>query len=302
MQPFYAEPAPWLVPDNDALRDLAWLLTGPCLPLSDPADRIYLPKDEVGAAWWRQIAADCLSRPYVPPPWPDSGRLGRYAETLFADGLQRLPGHRLLLSQYPVREQGRSVGEFDFVLQRPDGSRWHIELTVKFYLGLALPDGRLAWIGPGLRDNWARKEARLFRHQLRLSATPAGQAAVAAIDGEVVQPWPCAWLRGRLFLRQPPADDPLYGWWRCLSETWPRRSPESGWRILARRDWMAPRRADLLLDEAEVRAQVEARLTAGEGPLLVAEYQRDSGQELVRGFVVPDDWPERAERYAAEFY
>ncbi|MFC4160221.1 DUF1853 family protein [Chitinimonas lacunae] len=296
MQRLYAEPASlpdWLTLEDETLRDLAWLLTGPTLPVSRDEYRRYLPSPQLGQEWWQGIRLSPM--PYTPPGWPASNRLGHYAEALFGDGLRRLPAHRLLLCQHPIREQGRSIGEFDFVLERPDGGCWHIELTVKFYLGVETSVGHIAWVGPGLRDNWARKEARLFGHQLPLADTAAGQAALAALG---VTTQALAWLRGRLFLRAPPLNDPLYGWWRRFDEEWPQHGTDSGWRILARRDWMAPRQGGELLSETEVRQALGQQLIGGARPLLLGEYDRASGSERSRGFVVPTDWPRLAALYA----
>jgi hypothetical protein len=102
------------------------------------------------------------------------------------------------------------------------------------------------------------------------------------------------------------------GWWLTATE-WRDRHGEHeahegredrAWVVQPRLAWLAPRRlnapdADSLIDEA---AAIHARLAAIVAPTMVAAYVRDGATgwaEESRGFIVPDDWPERARAFAA---
>lgn len=65
---------------------------------------------------------------------------------------------------------GRTIGEMDFVLRdRESDEVYQLELAVKFYLSVLLPDGTEEYPGPDPRDNWINKLERMRSRQLQLS-------------------------------------------------------------------------------------------------------------------------------------
>ena len=133
-----------------------------------------------------------------------SGRLGIYYETLWGFILQHLPDTEVLAANLPVRNKQRTLGEYDLIC-RQGNSILHLELAIKFYLGL--PDANsddasptFQWIGPGLRDRLDIKLQRLFHHQLTLANLPEGKAAITNCTGSsdhlVISK---ALVQGRLF-------------------------------------------------------------------------------------------------------
>jgi hypothetical protein len=175
----------------------------------------------------------------------------------------------------------------------------HIELAVKIYVALPTDRG-LCYVGPGLHDALERKLARQFQHQLRLSSTPAGRAALPA-EGPVQA---MAWLRGWMFYRDEAATawpmlaaDHLRGWWRCWGESLPRKQSDSLWRSLPKPDWLAPRTADdRALPFEDWATQAAAHFAQSKHPILVAEYAplEEGGTEIARGLVLSPDWPDPA--------
>ena len=284
---------------TSAAADLHWLLTSPSLltPASLPADALA-GDAALGEAWWGALDRTALLPGLAALPAVGLGyRLGRYAEDLMRLALIHLPGHDLLASQLAVREAGRSLGEYDFLLRPPAGRVWHIELAVKFYL--ALPDTQGPFlVGPGLHDALSLKLARLLHHQLQLPHTAAGQAALDGMGPVQAMPW----LRGRMFYREPLspapamlATDHLRGWWRCWGEAWPQTRPDSLWCGLPKRLWLAPQQADGDAQSLDgLRAQLAQHFAASARPVMVAEYAplAAGGQELARGMVLPAGWPE----------
>ncbi|GAB3260267.1 DUF1853 family protein [Chitinimonas naiadis] len=282
-----------------SLADLHWLLTAPSLLEASALPSGVLHGDAAqGAAWWQLLDPAALTLPE--PDASPAFRLGRYAEGLMQAAFAQLPGHRLLANQLAVREQGTSLGEYDFLLAQPDGlPALHIELAVKFYIALPTEQG-LYYVGPGLRDALELKLARLYEHQLRLSHTPAGQAALP----EPLAISPMAWLRGRMFYRNEQeqawaalANDHQRGWWRCWGEELPRSQADSRWRSLHKAHWLAP---DLAASEAlgfkDWQHQAANHFLHSKWPLMVAEYAAPEagGQELARGMVLAPDWPDPA--------
>ena len=282
-----------------ALHDLHWLLSSPSLIAPD-----HLPAGiadggaALGKTWWDQIDKAALRETMAQHQTHTPFRVGRYAESLMQAALSHLPGHELLANQLPVQVDGISLGEYDFLL-RQAAQLLHIELAVKIYVALPTEQG-LCYVGPGLHDALELKLARLFEHQLRLSSTPAGRAALP-VDVPVQ---PMAWLRGWMFYRDDNAEpwpilasDHLRGWWRCWGEVLPSRRPDSLWRSLPKPDWLAPRTANGRALAFDVwAAQAEAHFAQSKHPLLVAEYAppAEGGAELARGMVLSPDWPDPA--------
>ena len=73
-------------------------------------------------------------------------------------------------------DSGKTLGELDFVVYDSRVRKHlHIELAVKFYLGVQ--DGRTwQFPGPDPRDNWDQKLQRMRSHQFQLVATPEARS------------------------------------------------------------------------------------------------------------------------------
>lgn len=151
--------------------------------------------------------------------------LGIYYETLWQWLLEQHPDFELLAHnlqvgahqkktlsaetasvEHPAPSPGRTLGEFDLIY-RCQGSVFHRELAVKFYLGLpsaltGLERHRTSpwhhWIGPGLRDRLDRKLNRLIHHQINLSDHPESQQTLNLM-GIKALPEKEILIQGRLF-------------------------------------------------------------------------------------------------------
>jgi uncharacterized protein len=317
---------------DPAVRDLAWLLFSPGLlreqaPLAPLATPWVNAGEALAAArWLLQLDRD-------PAPLRDalerahSTRLGRYAETLLGWFLACGPAARLVAANVPLRQAGRTLGECDFLLKSSDGRRLHWELAVKCYLhtGGTEPDAALAdFVGPNLRDRFDRKRAHLVNRQMPLSASE--EFAALGYGG----PWLAQmFVKGWLFYREgagtqaQPAElapDHMRGWWVTRSD-WPvfaahRRA--AGWSVLPRLAWLAPRRlaagTDGTVKERDMneRAAIATpvdpealldRVVRRDEPEMVAAFADDGANGYVeqsRGFIVPDDWPARAQAFARD--
>ncbi|HWT38152.1 MAG TPA: DUF1853 family protein [Paraburkholderia sp.] len=297
-----------------AVRDIAWLLFSPDLLRAQPPDGAlatpFESPDEAAAtmAWLeaqdadpadlhRHIAASRVTR------------LGRYAECLLAYFLKLGPAARLIAANVALRRAGVTLGECDFLVETQAGRRLHWELAVKCYLHAG--DGReeLAdYVGPNLQDRFDLKLAHLLDHQLRLSARE--EFASLGHRG----PWDAQmFVKGWLFYRNacagrdPVEIEPAHarGWWATHAD-WPAFSAghADAWMLLPRLEWLALRTRDAQhaanFVSADMLAQQLARQT---GPTMVAAFvEHPEGQwiERSRGFVVPDDWPERARAFARQ--
>ncbi|WP_244827736.1 DUF1853 family protein [Caballeronia sp. TF1N1] len=177
----------------------------------------------------------------------------------------------------------------------------------------ASPSSRLSdYVGPNLQDRFDLKHARLLTHQSTLTARP--EFIALGYEG----PWePRLFIKGRLFYRDEGVasapeigEQHLRGWWMTASDWREKRGTasnahdERAWIVQPRLAWLASRRlraddANALLAEASV---IHARLQEIAMPTMIAAYRRDEAgnwSEESRGFIVPDDWPERARIFAA---
>jgi len=297
-----------------AVRDIAWLLFSPHLLRAQPphgvlATPFELPDEAAAALDWldaqdadpadlhRHIAAARITR------------LGRYAECLLAWFLKHGPAARLIAANVPLRRAGVTLGECDFLVETSKGRRLHWELAVKCYLHAGEGRGELAdYVGPNLQDRFDLKLAHLLGHQLPLSARE--EFASLGHRG----PWDTQmFVKGWLFYRHgtserdPAAIDPAHarGWWATRAE-WPSFAHDyaDAWVLLPRLEWLAPRLHDAAPVSNFVSVDALAQQVAHHtGPTMVAAFvQNADGRwaERSRGFIVPDDWPERAQAFARQ--
>ncbi|WP_444942841.1 DUF1853 family protein [Microbulbifer sp. ZKSA006] len=220
-------------------------------------------------------------------------RLGTYFERLWSFAFRQHPDYELRHQNLPLRKDGKTLGELDFVVQHLPSRRCeHWEIAVKFYLQVA----RHHWVGPGLKDRLDIKLARMADHQLPLIRTPGVQSLLRDHGLQIDRQW--ALMPGRLFkplnTLQQLSNHPF--WWAPLSEFRalcqdqpPFASHE--WLPLPKRAWLAPQ-GHLAGISAE-RLVETLRSTEFTQPLCIAAI--DSSGEACRGFIVPNDWHRRAE-------
>ncbi|WP_158936743.1 DUF1853 family protein [Burkholderia sp. S171] len=316
---------------DPAVRDLAWLLFSPDLlsasragaPLACPA--ATEKERETTLVWLTALDRDPAAL-HAQVHKPSLTRLGFYAEALLEHFLTHGPHARLIAANIPLRTAERTLGEVDFLLENVRGERLHWELAVKFYLHIGEGDGAATlahYVGPNLQDRFDLKHARLLNHQLGLSAHD--EFASLGFEG----PWRAElFVKGRLFYRDdslgsglsrnlalnPPPElavDHLRGWWKTASE-WQDSKADGVFASLPRLGWMAERtlsaqEGEALAAQTAVLSERVATLTS---PIMVARYERYEGgerdacatgdvwREHSRGFIVPDEWPERAADFA----
>jgi hypothetical protein len=285
------------------VRALAWLLDAPdLLDVNDPGWNGKVatlgPVTPEVAQWLADVdhdpsALDAAlgSRMYT--------RLGLYAEKLMAFYFEQrgqLVAHGVQVRASP----NDTVGEFDFLLDAgPEGVE-HIEFATKFYL----LEGQAArrfdeLVGPNLADSLGKKMRKIVEHQLELGAHPAAQAVLprpvllarALVKGWLFYPqgtWPAIAGISAQHCR---------GFWCSLGEI--DQLAGDAFLILPKLQWLPPFRAmsaTWILNRAELHAELEAQFETNQTPVLVAVVNEQPGciEEVERGFIVPNDWRERA--------
>jgi len=290
------------------VRALAWLLDAPdLLDVHDPhwEGRIATlgPITPATSRWLAELDAD-------PAPLDAAlgskmmTRLGLYAEKLMAFYFAHQG--RLVAHGLQVRPaSGDTVGEFDFLLDDGQGGVEHIEFATKFYLlqeGVhELESSFDGFVGPNLADSLGRKMRKVFERQLSLGQHPVAQpllprpvtSAKALVKGWLF--YPAGVYRDRA--QAGISAQHCRGFWCALSEL--DRLAGDRFLVLPRLQWLPPFRAQSatwMLDRAQLVAELEDHFRETGSPVLVSLVKEEPGRivEFERGFIVPDDWRERA--------
>ena len=296
------------------VRDLAWALLSPGLlgqgqlPLRHPLTAsIWQREPQRLLDWLAHLETDSSALQQFLAK--GSRRLGHYYERLWQFALHAAPDIQLLAANLPVRQAGHTLGELDLLL-RDDAGVHHLELAFKLYLGPEHDCGTDAgnWLGPASEDRLGLKLAHLANHQLPLSSSPHGRAALAPLND--APPHAAAWLGGYLFYpwrgsTESPAVSAaghLRGRWLHRRDWVQLANDSAHWQPLPRHGWLAParigpsekwpaERLDQWFDELPAHAPAQ---------LLVRLEQQEDGDwcERERVFLVSDHWPHQPAREA----
>ncbi|MCW8856769.1 MAG: DUF1853 family protein [Kangiella sp.] len=225
-------------------------------------------------------------------------RLGVYFEQLWHHLIRSQSGLELLRYNQQVIIEKKTLGEFDSIIQQLSTQRTlHCELAVKFYLQIGHGQRMADWVGPNLRDRFDRKFLRLLNHQLALVSKPELQQWLQ--EESLVIDRAGLFTKGRLFysmenyLQQSfeyPAEvevNHLKGFWMTHPDFEEYKSLSNyDWYQLPRMYWLS----EITAHDVESLGKV-SQLSNNQLVKLVAMKE---GKEMMRGFVVPDEWLERA--------
>jgi hypothetical protein len=256
------------------------------------------------AQWYAELPLANFDISWPAPDDWNRFRLGIQFERLWQTAIAHMTGYRLLASNLPVRGQGRTLGEFDLIVDCNDRTE-HWELAVKFYLGrgeLAHPGN---WFGPNPEDNLGGKLNRLLDHQLQLANLPEAATlldsmnikpvtqAACLVKGRLFYPWQ-DFVDGKKLFPTCVNEEHLSGWWITLADfTRLFSNTRTRWVYLEKALWLSPiANSDNLplLDSAQALDLFRTSL----GTQVVHVAMVDSqGQEISRGFVVSQDWLHR---------
>jgi len=284
-----------------AVRHLAWLCQTPQLvncPISFRQTE-WLPRDLVNtlSQWDRypeQGPAVLMETPHY--------RLGLYFERLYECLMTDILGWTVMARNLPVRANGITLGELDFVVRNPlTHNNEHHEIAVKFYLGyLARNSTEVRWYGPNARDRLDIKSERMLQQQSRRCQLPESHEALAAA-GIAIPVVSRIFMPGYLFypidiaLPAPMSAelDHLRGRWLTLRDA-RQLANLNAWVVLRKPHWLGPW-SQLDAPDAATVQSVFTEIEASGTPRLFASlsYNRDINlwQETERFFVVPSSWP-----------
>ncbi|MCB1662541.1 MAG: DUF1853 family protein [Pseudomonadales bacterium] len=284
--------------------DLVWAVTSPHLmALSQNLTTIPAP-----AELYKWLTTDKhkerLSQ-YLTESKPT--RLGVYFEILWRYFLEQHPSFELVSHNLPVRNNGQTLGEFDFIYYCRQRQRYiHLETAVKFYLGRQgnsqTPSSWAQWIGPGCKDRLDIKLAHMLGKQSQLSLTPEGAELISVLSITNLRPEIC--LKGYFFYPleancaapKQCATTHLRGYWlkRSQLEFLP---PMGLWKILDKPSWLSPAHhveEREVLDHAALEKNLAAYFAVNQFPLMLVLLapEQQCFNEQARYFVTQDYWPD----------
>lgn len=289
--------------NEQATRDLVWALTSPSLI----AHELSVADD-----WGRLDVArhqGLLGR--LDDPTSSLGlatrrmrgnRLGDYFELLIISWMKELPEVHVIGSNIQVHGGQGTIGEFDLLFER-DRTFWHWELAIKYYLAFADSTGETFWYGPNPKDRLDLKWSKMRDRQLQLGKRRRALSTLRKYNVRY-SPEPRAFVKGYLFeplsemeVDEHPDASPacLRGWWvhRRFASVHRAQLETDGrldWVELPRLEWMSP-----ALDDGAASTYDFENLLGSLRPsrsALVAGLDPETGLEVTRGFIVPDDWPD----------
>lgn len=289
-------------------RDLDWVICSPSLleaslPEEFNYESLEVP-DALKAVDEEDLHEFLASR--------QSRRVGHYFENLVEFWVERVLRYKMLACQQQYYRDGQTIGELDFVYEDNHGIVTHLETAVKFYLHYSVANAQATvenltgshLVGPNASDNFEKKTARLFGHQL-----PLGIRLFTNVQRQF------AFVKGRIFhhindsARIPSipslmADSCLRGLWlretelEQLSVTQLQCNSENEFfRLQQKPFWLADDMvaadSDTLLSRKCFSEFVLDHFRNASHPLLfsVLEKRKDACIESNRLFVVSEQWP-----------
>lgn len=238
-----------------------------------------------------------------------NSRLGLYFESLWHFFLQSDPLVELIAHNLPIRDGGRTLGEFDCLYYcHVRAQNFHLELAVKYYLsnrqvtkGLQTSQW-MEWLGPTNTDNLERKIKHLTQHQIKLGEHPIAVEALRALH--IDKPAREIEIKGYLFQDiydplSPPkghnSENSLCHWLTIVQL--PAYIAACGSVSFCQLDkpyWLAPAIAaahvNVLLDNVGITEAMAQHFARSGRPVMLAGFD-DTGVEHQRFFVTGPQWP-----------
>ncbi len=308
--------------ENQCVRDLAWSCFGENLinDFATPTNTAtvqccHISLTQQRLQWLQQLDQD-------PTPLLShlsqlrSTRIGLYFESLWQFFMVHDKDLVLLAHNLQVTHNKKTFGEFDLIYQdNSTGGYYHLELAIKFYLNNSLTANGMKfsndfhyWLGPNAIDRLDLKTEHLLNHQIQLSSSEAGKAALTLIGIDTISQEIA--IKGRLFYPNGMYPDPLFD---LLSAThdhshWIKHSSlkeifsdKNNWVILDRSEWISPVYQDSQTLSGRVKSNDELvhllalYFTNNDQPLMICGLERKESHyhEQQRFFVTADSWPEK---------
>ena len=302
---------------TQAVRDLAWACFAPALL---PAAQLAPEEAQVSDCRlhltparqkWLEALDDSPGALQAYLAARRSRRVGLYFEHLWHFFLEHDPAVELVAHNLPVRDSGRTLGEFDVIYRCHERQRHvHLELAVKYFLSWRSGTRAEAasqwheWLGPNARDRLDLKLRQLFQRQIQLGLNPAARLqldrlGIGDMAREIV-------IKGCLFQSlddslPPPTgfNDRLnLGKWLHLAAlpAFIGELKSDRFVLPPKLRWLSPLQGlagDEFFDRSSLAERLQSLADRTARARLVVGVDAE-GVETHRFFVTPDDWPDLA--------
>lgn len=226
---------------HQAVRDLAWVIASPSL-LSGTYNCVEWWDDAHNQAEYEACLPTLKHLDQSPKPLLEhlkqvkSYRLGHYFESLVAYWLHITPNYKLLWQQVQIFQNKQTLGELDFIIRDTRTQKvLHLEVAVKFYLGLHDIQHMWGWYGTNLNDRLDIKFQLLRDKQTQL-AKQFPELMPCTIDVSA------CWIKGRLFYPVSHTAKANFATQNHLSSTWydAAGAPSQNAVALNKPQWLSP--------------------------------------------------------------
>lgn len=238
-------------------------------------------------------------------------RLGDRFEAFWRAAIELHPDYSIVVSNFPLRWQGKTLGELDLVIeQHSTGKYFHLELTCKFYLQIPDRNDFTQWMGPGQADRLDKKLARLQTHQLTLLEDTRVQQVLydrhwpamnsyCVIKGRLFKPLTLNGSHANDFSDQEDAlstvnTNAISGYWVTRKQMSDVFSLEQyRWYELSKPEWFS---TPELNNGSELSEIVNENINRPKQMVGYCEQKKfcEQQKEVVRIFLVEDDWLNKA--------
>lgn len=267
------------------VKDLYWLLFSAC-PINNchpMLDNIPLFPQEILEEWRLDSSAYFVKLDKNPEDLrhflnrPKNKRLGFYAEALLSFFFQTYSKVELLLQNFQIIDDKKTLGELDFII------KWnnrviHLECAVKFYLcnHSQNVDDLHSWIGPACKDDLGKKIIKVKEKQLPMIDSPVFRSQISQDNIESF-----LFLKGVMYVNQETKCDwinkDLLGHYFRLNEV----DSKNEFYLLSKPYWMSS-----LIDKKESR-----QLKRFKGEDFGKRAELIVKTKSVPFFIVPKNWP-----------
>ncbi len=302
---------------HQIVRDLAWVIFSPVLLHNIPVKKFCFDNGSLlteGNKWINNFLRSLDNDPrklkeYIAKE--NSKLIGKYFENLVKFWLEHgQSSHELVSSNLQINSNGRTIGEFDFILKKNNNNGFiHLEVAGKFYLAYRNIGEWSNFIGPNGIDNLHTKLEKLQKEQMLLSGKPDSVKTLKTL-GINKKLEKIILLKGYIFYNHkhyfgktfiPPiyaSENHLKGWWIRFNEIndfFKRQN--SKWFIVERKNWVSrvydPSPNQIFTSETLVY-KLQEYFGNNSYPILVAQLDiSENGilYETSRGFIVSNNWP-----------
>ena len=293
------------------VRDLAWVIAAPPVFESLPDTSVnFLTYDFFKNEFLRILPGlfELDKSPEKLLSFINNGNtrlLGKYFENLIGFWLAEFSRFTLVKSNLQIFQNGRTIGEIDFLIRDENGQIFHLEAAGKYYLSSKGTSEWRDFYGPNPADNLADKLEKMLNGQITLTSNQNARDVLEQL-GIKEQPEPLLLFKGFLFypyqktgeVKPAKGVSPhhLKGKWVTIQDIDSLRKNSIRWVIPERRSWIS-RRFQVPYKKTfsfnTLKAKLETYFSDNIYPVLICAGEEEDGafDETERYFVVPTNYP-----------